>query len=204
MTPSVDQPARSVAWGALAGLAGSLCCLGPTAAALLGLGASSALAGWQLGRGAAGALGLALVAAGAAVALRRGAACGLSPARRLGAPALMLVAFALSYGALAYALPAAAARSIAAEALAAAAGPADPAAGLRRLTLSIEKMDCPPCAAQVQRLLAAQGGVAAFVALAEADEVTIDYRPAEVSAGALAGLFPGSYGVAVLGDAPLP
>ncbi|HET9224067.1 MAG TPA: hypothetical protein VFO07_16255, partial [Roseiflexaceae bacterium] len=40
----------SSAWGLLAGLAGSLCCLGPSAAVLLGLGSSSALFGLQLER----------------------------------------------------------------------------------------------------------------------------------------------------------
>lgn len=198
--------AYSLAWGFVAAVAGSLCCIGPAAAVLLGLGASSALAALQLGRTPASLLGLGLLALGVALAMRRGAACGLGRARRLRAPALMLLAFGLCYWGLAYALPAAAAQRIAAAPVV--APPAAPAAvevaQARRLTLSIEKMDCAPCVAQVNRLLAEQGGVLAFVALAESDEVTVDYLPAEVAAATLAHLFPPSYGVRVLGDAPLP
>jgi copper chaperone CopZ len=218
--------ARSTAWGLAAGLAASLCCLGPAASALLGLGASSALAGAQIGSGPAAALGLATFAAGVALALRRGAACGLSRAGRLRAPLVMLAAFALSYALLARALPEAAARQVAAAsaplaaqarpelpaempaaapaALAQAPPEAPEAAPARRLTLSIEKMDCAPCVAGVRRLLSAQPGVSAFVAEQNLDEVTVDYSPAAVDAATLAALFPASYGVTLIGDAALP
>lgn len=190
------------AWGLIAGAAGGLCCLGPAAAALLGLGASSALAGLQLGRAPAAALSAALLAAGLALALRRGARCGLSPARRLRAPLLMLAVFGVSYAALAYALPAVAAGRLAAEVRAPAAGP--PEAAARRLTLSVEKMDCPPCVVAVRKLLAEQPGVTGFVAEPENDEVVIDYLPGQIDAAALALRFPSSYGVSLLSDVALP
>jgi copper chaperone CopZ len=121
----------------------------------------------------------------------------------------MLAVFGLSYGALAYALPAAAARRVASEAPAAAplvASPALAAGGAEqhRLTLSIEKMYCPPCAATVQRLLAKQVGVSAVVASVDSDVVIVDYRPAEVDAAALTRLLPHSYGVTVLSNVALP
>jgi copper chaperone CopZ len=121
----------------------------------------------------------------------------------------MLAVFGLSYGALAYALPAAAARRIASEVQAAAPLAASPVLAAEggeqhRLTLSIEKMYCPPCAATVQRLLAKQAGVSAFVASVDSDEVIVDYWPAEVDAATLTRLFPHSYGVTVLSNAALP
>lgn len=177
----------------MAGVTGSLCCLGPAAAVLLGLGASSALASLQLGRVLAAALSVGLLAVGVALAMRRSAACGLSPTRRLRAPLLMLAVFGVSYVLLAYAVPAVAARRLS-------SAPAAP----RRLTLSIEKMYCPPCAAIVRRHLAEHPGVLAVVAELGVDQVTVDYRPADVAAETLASLFPGSYGVAVLSDAALP
>lgn len=196
--------ARSIAWGLGAGLISSLCCLGPAAAALLGLGASSSLAGLQLGRAPAIALGLTALAFGVVLALRRGAACALPPARRLRSPLITLACFGMSYTLLAVAIPSVAARQIAAAPLPPAAAPAAEAAGeTRRLILSIPKMDCPPCAAIVQRRLAEQPGVTAFLATSDSDEVRIDYRPAIVSADALAGLFPPSYQVSVLNDVPL-
>src|SRR5262245_56446698 len=71
---------RGSAWGLLAGLAGSLCCLGPSAAVLLGLGSSSALFGLQLERPLAFGIGAALLFAGLAFALRRERACAVRPA----------------------------------------------------------------------------------------------------------------------------
>lgn len=206
-TPPLRPPPapRGLGWGLLAGVAGGLCCLGPAAAALLGLGASSALAALQISRAPALALALALLGAGVALAARRAAACGLSGRARLRAPLVMLAVFGLSYALLAYALPALAARQVAAAAPAARAAPAPPAeAAVRRLTLSIEKMSCPPCAATVGRLLAERPEVVAFVASEHSDQVTIDYLPSAVSAAALARLFPPSYGVHVLDDAALP
>jgi copper chaperone CopZ len=197
--------ARSAAWGLASGLAASLCCLGPSAAALLGLGASSLLAGAQLGVGAAAALGLATLVAGAALAVRSGARCGLGPARRLRAPLVMVAVFALSYALLGRALPLAAARQIAAATPAPAEAPVVAAAPpARRLALSIEKMDCLPCVVTVRRLLAEQPGVAAFTAELELDVVTVEYRPAVVDAETLIALIPDSYGLTVIGDTALP
>src|SRR5262245_10063684 len=86
---------RGSAWGLLAGLAGSLCCLGPSAAVLLGLGSSSALFGLQLDRPLALGVGAALLLAGLVFALRRERACAVRPAARWRQPALMLMSFAL-------------------------------------------------------------------------------------------------------------
>jgi copper chaperone CopZ len=121
----------------------------------------------------------------------------------------MLATFGLSYGALAYALPAFAAGRVASGMPAAAPLAAPPvlAAGggeQYRLTLSIEKMYCPPCAAAVQRLLTEQAGVSAFVASVDSDVVIVDYSSAEVDAPTLTRLFPYSYGVTVLSNAALP
>lgn len=206
---SPPTPSRNIAWGLVAGVTGSLCCLGPAAAVLLGLGASSALASLQLGRVLVAALSVGLLAVGVALAMRRSAACGLSPTRRLRAPLLMLAVFGVSYVLLAYAVPAVAARRLSSAPVAASAPAAPLATGLaaaapRRLTLSIEKMYCPPCAAIVRRHLAEHPGVLAVVAELGVDQVTVDYRPADVAAETLASLFPGSYGVAVLSDAALP
>lgn len=198
--------ARSLATGLIAGAAASLCCLGPAAAALLGLGASSTLAGVQLGAVPAAALGLGLLALGIALAVRRGARCELGPAQRLRAPLLMIAVFALSYAALGVGLPRLAAQQIAAAPTAAQtnlSAPAGTAQG-RRMALSIEKMDCLPCVAQVRRLLAEQPGVLAFTAELSLDLVTVDYRPESVDAQALVALMPRSYGVTLLDDAALP
>src|SRR5262249_26004810 len=89
---------RGSAWGLLAVLAGSLCCLGRSAAVLLGLGSSSALFGFQLDRPLALGIGAALLLVGLALALRRAQACAVRPAARWRQPALMLISFALAYG----------------------------------------------------------------------------------------------------------
>jgi copper chaperone CopZ len=206
MEPPLRQPPapRGIGWGLVAGIVGSLCCLGPAAAALLGLGASSALAALQIGRAPAIGLALLLLSAGVALAARRGASCGLSRAARLRAPLVMIAVFGLSYALLAQALPAAAARQIAAAAALAPPSPPPAPAAQRRLTLSIEKMYCPPCAARVSQLLAERAGVVSFTAIEALDEVTVDYRPSEVSADALARIVPSTYGVVVLSDVALP
>jgi lysylphosphatidylglycerol synthetase-like protein (DUF2156 family) len=170
---------------------------------LLGLGASSALAAFQIDRTLAVVIGLLLLSVGVALNIRQSSRCALRPALRLRAPLLLLAAFGLSYLLLAQMLPALAARQIAAAPLAA-PPPVAPGAPLRRVTLSIEKMYCPPCVAHVRHRLAEQAGVAAFVAESSVDVVQIDYRPDEVAATTLAALFPKTYGVALLSDGPLP
>ena len=195
-------------WGLVAGIVGSLCCVGPSAAILLGLGASSALLGFSLDRTVALAGGAALLLAGLVLAQRRVRACDLRPAARWRAPALMLVSFAVVYGLLGILAPALAARQEDAAAnspqrqalmlpqgqqVAAAAAP-------RRLTLSILKMDCPPCAASVRTALKRQKAVRAFVAETGNDEVTIEYDGVRVTAKKLAMLFPARYGVTQIND----
>lgn len=203
-----SRPTNSAAWGLLAGIAGSLCCLGPSAAVLLGLGASSALAGVQLERLPALGAGLALLIVGVLLAYRRARMCGLTPAARARGPLVALLSFGLAYAVLAYVLPALAAQQIYAEAAATApasfAAPAASTAPSERLVISIIKMDCPPCVAKVHATLAQEPGVRAFVAELNVDEVTIDYDPSVVSAERLAGLFPSSYQVEIVSESVLP
>jgi copper chaperone CopZ len=202
------------AWGVTAGIVGSLCCIGPSAAVLLGLGASSALE-FSLDRTLALGGGAALLLAGAILASRRAGACDLRPAARWRTLALMLASFALAYGLLGLLAPALAARQedAAADSELAASqrqplslpqGQAVAAAPLRRLTLIVEKMDCPPCAATVRTALKRQPTVRAFIAEAGNDQVTIDYDSGRTSAKKLAALFPARYGVTLISDQVLP
>jgi len=193
----------SSAWGALAGLAASLCCIGPSAAVLLGLGASSALFGLQVARPLALAAGAALLLAGLIFALRRARACAARGAARWRQPALMLAAFALAYGLLGLLAPWAAARQEDV-AVASVALPAAPAATLRRATLTIDQMDCPPCAAHARSLLRRQPFVQGFFAESGIDQVTIDYDSRQIDAQGVVELFPPYYGVALIGDSALP
>jgi len=204
------------AWGLAAGVVGSLCCIGPSAAILLGLGASSALLGFTLDRALALGGGAALLLAGALLVARRARACDLRPAARWRTPALMLASFALAYGLLGLLAPALAARhedAIADAAHAVSQGqllsvskaqPEVAAAPSRRLTLIVEKMECPPCAATVRTALKRQPAVRAFVAEVYNDQVTIDYDSGRTSAKQLAALFPPRYGVTLISDAALP
>jgi hypothetical protein len=194
-------------WGIFAGLAASLCCLGPSAAVLLGLGSASALAGIELDRSLALAGGAALLLGGAALALRPGRACDLRPATRWRRLGLMLAAFALAYGLLGVLLPEwAASRVEATEPPAAApiAVPSSAAAAPRRATLIIEKMICPPCAAHVHSLLGRKPFVQAFVAEENNEQVVIDYDSRQIDAQALVRLFPQRYRVTLISDTPLP
>jgi copper chaperone CopZ len=196
------------AWGLVAGIIGSLCCIGPSAAILLGLGASSALLGFSLDRTVTLAGGVALLLAGVALACWRARVCELRPAARWRTPALMLISFALAYGLLGILAPALAVRQEDAatnsEQRQALVAPQEPqavvAAEPRRLTLSIEKMDCPPCAATVRTALKRQKAVRAFVAETGNDEVQIEYDSVRVTAKKLAALFPARYGVTQIDD----
>jgi len=209
MRQASNSDIRAGAWGLAAGLVGSLCCIGPSAAVLLGLGASSALVGLTFDRRLALASGAALLLAGLFFALRRARACAPRAASRWRAPALMLVSFALAYGLLGVLAPTLAARQEEAAAVVPAeaqpqaasvpkglAAPAPP----RRLTLIIDKMYCPPCASHVRSALRRQPAVRAFVAEAYVDQVTIDYDSGQISAKELAGLFPASYGILLISD----
>jgi hypothetical protein len=200
---------RGSAWGLLAGLVGSLCCLGPSAAVLLGLGSSSALFGLQLERPLALGIGAALLLAGLALALRRERACIVRPAARWRQPALLLASFALAYGLLGLLAPWAAARQ--AEAVVASVAPVASSAGdlplpsseSRRATLIVEKMVCPPCAANVRSLLKRKAFVHGFVAEEGNETVVIDYNPQQIDAHQLVKLFPLSFKVKLLSDDPL-
>ena len=202
-------------WGLASGLFGSLCCIGPSAAVLLGLGSSSALLGFSLDHTLALAGGAALLLAGALLATRQARACDLRPAARWRAPALMLASFALAFGLLGVLAPALAARQedAATDAELAASQrqslslpqvPAVAAAPQRRLTLSVERMSCPPCAAAIRGALKRQPTVRAFVAETNNDQVTIDYDSGQISAKHLAALFPVRYGVTLISDQAIP
>lgn len=202
--PSLSA-AREGAWGALAGLVGSLCCIGPSAAVLLGLGSSSALAGITFDRGLVLAGGGALLAAGLALALRPARECAVRGMARWRGPALMLATFALAYALIGLALPAVAARQVESSAIAAAPAPSSAAAApMRRATLIIEKMVCPPCAGHVSNALKRNPAVRAFVAESLNEQVTIDYDSSRTSARELARRFPPTYGVTLLSDVALP
>jgi hypothetical protein len=200
---------RGSLWGLLAGFAGSLCCLGPSAAVLLGLGTSSALFGLQLERPLAFGIGAALLLAGLAFALRRERACAVRPAARWRQPALLLASFALAYGLLGLLAPWAAARQE--EAVVASIAPVAssvgdlprPSSEYRRATLIIEKMVCPPCAANVRSLLKRKAFVHGFMAEEGNETVVIDYNPEQIDAQHLVKLFPLSFKVKLLSDDPL-
>lgn len=191
---------HSGALGFIAGLAGSLCCLGPSVALLLGLGSSSALAGLAFSRSAALASGAVLLAGGLSLAWRQARTCKLPGRAHRHTAALALLVFALTYAVFGYVLPIFAARqadrATAAIAPAAQGGPIQ----LRHATLIIEKMTCPPCAASVRSALARKPYVVRFVAEEGDEQVTIDYDSRVISARALAQLFPRRYGVIVLDD----
>lgn len=200
-----SETARSGALGLLAGLIGGLCCLGPSVAALLGLGASSALAGLAFGRGLTLAAGGAVLLAGGYLARRR-RACALPGQVGWRAPAALLIAFGLSYGLLGYLLPRVAERQADERVAMATVSrlPAAQAGALRRATLSIEKMNCPPCAAHVRGLLARKAFVRAFVAETGNEQVTIDYDEQRAGVQQVIALFPWSFHVALLSDGPRP
>lgn len=203
--PQGSGTARSGALGVVAGLVGSLCCLGPSAAVLLGLGSSSALAGLAFERVPALAAGFAVVVAGLIVGWRTARVCPAPSHVRWHQPALLLISFALAYGLLGFLLPAAAAREADRETAAAQAqAPAGvPATAPRRLTLTIAKMYCPPCASGVRGKLARKPGVRSFVAEAGNEQVVVDYEPGQVSAQQILAMFPSSFGVTQLSDQAL-
>lgn len=190
----------------LAGLIGGMCCLGPSVAALLGLGASSALAGLAFGQGLTLAAGGAVLLAGGYLARRHRRACARPGQVSWRALAALLIAFGLSYGLLGYLLPRIAERQ-ADQRIAMATvirPPAAQAGALRRARLSVEKMNCPPCAAHVRGLLARKPFVRDFVAETGNEQVTIDYDEQQTSVQQLIALFPWSFHVALLSDGPRP
>jgi copper chaperone CopZ len=182
---------------------------------LLGLGSSSALVGFSLDHTLALTGGAALLLAGTLLALRRARACALHTAARWRAPAFMLASFALAFGLLGVLAPALAARQedSAADAELAIAQrkalslppvPGVAAAPQRRLTLSVEKMTCPPCAAAIRSALKRQRTIRAFFAESDNDQVTIDYDSGQTNAKKLAAIIPARYGVTVISDELIP
>ena len=207
-------------WGFLAGVIGSLCCLGPTAALLLGLGSSSALFSLQLDQSWALGLSLVALAGGMVQALRRsrsGAVCGVA---RWRSPLMMALTFAVSYVLLSVLLPLFAARQeLAADVAASGATvqvtnvtanigdqPAPVVAKapeLRRLTMIIEKMNCPPCAAKVHNRLSQKPAVRELRAEAYNEEVVVTYDAGLSSGEQLMKLFPRQYGLTLISDLPV-
>jgi hypothetical protein len=208
--PGTDK--RFGAWGALAGAVGGLCCVGPSAAVLLGLGSSSALAGLALDRTFALASGVGLLAIGMAIALRRSRACDLRNTARWRVPVVMLVTAMLSYALLGQLLPGAAASQVEAEAnqappesqmvVAASAGAKAPA--LRRAWRALHFGHNQRRAAHVRSLLRRKPFVRGFFAEEGIDSVTIDYDSSQISPADLATLIPLRYGVEVISDVAYP
>ncbi len=157
-------PIAEGVWGALAGLVGSLCCIGPSAAILLGLGSSSALFGLQVDQRLALGGGMLMLFGGCGIALRRSHICNVPPRDRWRQVALMLVPGILAYLLLGILAPLAALRHEAATPVVRIVAPATAAQTLRRATLLMEKMDCPPCVAHLRSLLARKPFVAQFAA----------------------------------------
>jgi hypothetical protein len=196
-------------WGALAGLVASLCCIGPSAAILLGLGSSSALFGLHVDQRLALAAGLALLGAGVALAVRRARRCALDARSGWRQVAVMLAAGALAYGALGILVPWAAAQSERATLAAqpGRAGVVPVAAGpgtLRQATLVVDKMDCPPCVSHLRALLARTPQVRQFSVVEGVEEVRLVYDSRKSDPAALLALVPPSYQAVLLADAPLP
>jgi hypothetical protein len=112
---------------------------------------------------------------------------------------LMLVTFALSYALLGWALPNVAASRIEAADTAPAPAPAA-ASSLRRVTLIVAKMECPPCASHARSMLKRQPFVQAFFAESGIDQVTVDYDSRQIDAAGVVKLFPHYYGVTLVSD----
>ena len=80
---------------------------------------------------------------------------------------------------------------------------ASSAGDLRRATLIIEKMVCPPCAANVRGLLKRKPFVHGFVAEEGNETVIIEYDSRQVDARGLVRLFPTSFKVSLTSDVSL-
>jgi hypothetical protein len=205
MRREASTATRSGAIGLLAGLAGSLCCLGPSAAVLLGLGSSSVLAGLAFDRTLALAGGGMLLAAGLWLARRHTRACEVQWHARWRQLALMLLSFALAYGLLGYALPQFAARQADLATAGVVRAPAvSPAGSIRRATLIIDKMSCPPCAASVRGAFARKPYVRRFTAETNNEQVTVEYDSRQASVRDIIAIFPRAYGITLLADEALP
>ena len=209
---SIPDPSAKAAptWGLIAGLVGSWCCLGPSAAVLLGLGSSSMLFSVQFNQSWALFVSGMLLLGGIARVLRPMQARTICRRARWRQPAIMLATFMLSYGLLGELLPTLAAqveasstvpqvvattpREITVEPLVA------PPPALHRLTLIIEKMNCPPCAVKIRNRLKSKPAVRELRAEDYNEEVVITYDPQQTTGEALIKLIPTQYGVTFIRD----
>ncbi len=201
-------------WGVFAGVIGSFCCLGPSSAVLLGLGSSSVLFSVQFDQtwmlGVSGVLLL-----GGVLHMRRRSRVGtVCRGRRWRQALVMLATAVVSYGLLGVLLPWLAAQventSRSAQIVAAEPGPlvsqqvsTQPPA-LHRLTLIIEKMNCPPCASKVRNRFQGKPAVRSVRAEAYNEEVVVTYDPQQATGEELMKIIPRQYGVTLLRDEPLP
>lgn len=221
---SIPEPqiASANRWGLLAGVVSSLCCLGPTAALLLGLGSSSTLFSLQLDQSWALGASLVVLAGGIIQAQRRSRSGAVCSTARWRSPLMMALAFAISYTVLGVLLPLFAAQQERSAGVAAsgetsqavsvavntgdqpkqiAAAPAAvQAPELRRLTMIIEKMNCPPCAAKVHNRLSQKPAVRELRAEAYNEEVVVTYDARQSTGEQLMKLFPRQYGVTLISD----
>lgn len=190
-------------WGMLAGLVGSLCCVGPSAAILLGMGASSALFGFHVEQRLALGAGGVLLLIGGVVAWRRTRTCALGSRTGWQQFALLVATSALVYGLLGIAAPWAAARQ---EDVAAprqgAAVVAPPT--LHQATLLVAKMECPPCVAHLHSLLARMPFVVQAVVENGNEQIVIVYDSRQVTVDNVLARIPGQYDAQLLTDAALP
>ncbi len=212
---SIPDPSTKTApaWGLLAGFAGSLCCLGPSAAMLLGLGSSSMLFSMQFNQRWTLLVSGILLLAGMVRVLRRVQAPTICHRSRWQQPVMMLATFVLAYGLLGGLLPRLAAQAeepnTAPQVVAAVAKqniaerPVAPTPALQRLTLIVEKMNCPPCAAKIRNRLQGKPAVRELRADAYNEEVIITYDPRQITGDALIKLIPTQYGVTFIRDEPV-
>jgi hypothetical protein len=207
-----DPPTKAApTWGLIAGLVGSLCCLGPSTAALLGLGSSSLLFSMQINQRWALFVSGLLLLCGIVRVLRPMQPKAACRRARWQQPAIMLAVFALSYWLLGGLLPTLAAQVEASNAAqqviaapprqVAAASPATPT--LHRLTLIIEKMNCPPCAVKIRNRLKGKPAVRELRAEDYNEEVIITYDPQQTTGEALVKLIPTQYDVTFIRDEPV-
>ena len=191
---------RESMWGLLAGLVGSLCCIGPSAAILLGLGSSSALFGLHVDQRLALVGGVMVLAVGGVLALRRTRTCAIRRRSRWQQLALILATGVVTYCALGILAPRIAAQQE--DAAIAAVRPAAAAPVLRHATLLVEKMNCPPCAAHLRGLLARKPFIQHYTAQTGDEQVTIVYDSRRTDLTSLLHVIPANYGVSLVSDAP--
>ncbi|MDZ4720560.1 MAG: hypothetical protein SH847_19070 [Roseiflexaceae bacterium] len=185
------------AWSIFAGLIGSLCCIGPSAAILLGLGSSSVLFNMHIDQRLALGGGVLMLLGGCALAIWRTRTCNLpqKPWRRV---LLMLTSGVLAYALLGVLVPWVAVQQEDAITRTVAAKQSQPvsntaATHLRQATLLVEKMDCPPCVTHLSSLLARKPFVQRFEAHGGNEQVVIVYDSTQIDTASLIALIPPIY-----------